>query len=157
MPECTRGLSYVIAREFRRFEIHVLRVVRNAAVQAAHNPCERNGLVAVANHQVFGAKGEFLFIERDNFFAYRRTAYDNLLACNIIRIKCVHRLADFQEYEIRDINDDGIIEIPVQQNVPSVASTLINEKLYLTNWCSFNGDKLTVEMTAMINSVDGYY
>ena len=57
----------------------------------------------------------------------------------------------------RDINNDGIIEIPVQENVPSLTKSAVNEKLYLTNWCSYNGETLTNQMTAMINSNDGYY
>lgn len=58
---------------------------------------------------------------------------------------------------VKDINDDGILEIPVQENVPSLTKSTLNEKLYLTNWCSYNGETLTNQMTAMINSSDGYY
>ena len=58
---------------------------------------------------------------------------------------------------VKDINGDGIIEIPVQENVPSITKSAVNEKLYLTNWCSYNGESLTNQMTAMINSSDGYY
>lgn len=60
-------------------------------------------------------------------------------------------------FTFTDINEDGILEIPVQENVPSVTRSDVNEKLYLTNWCSFNGEKLTVQMTTMINVNDGYY
>ena len=60
-------------------------------------------------------------------------------------------------YAVTDINGDGILEIPVQENVPSVASDVLAEKLYLTNWCSFDGENLTVQTTAMINALDGYY
>ena len=56
-----------------------------------------------------------------------------------------------------DINGDGVMEIPVQENVPSVTRSEVNEKLYLTNWCSFNGEVLIKQMTAMINMEDGYY
>lgn len=56
-----------------------------------------------------------------------------------------------------DIDGDGILEIPIQENVPSVTRNDVNEKLYLTNWSSFNGEKLTNQMTAMINIEDGYY
>ena len=56
-----------------------------------------------------------------------------------------------------DINGDGIIEIPVQKNVPSVTRSALNEKLYLTEWCSFNGERLTVQQTTMINLDDNYY
>lgn len=60
-------------------------------------------------------------------------------------------------FTFTDINEDGVIEIPVQENVPSVTRSEVNEKLYLTNWCSFNGSKLTVQLTTMINVNDGYY
>ncbi|MBR7133855.1 MAG: hypothetical protein IKD04_10040 [Clostridia bacterium] len=60
-------------------------------------------------------------------------------------------------FSISDINGDGIIEIPVQESVPSVLTSEVNEKLYLTNWCSFNGESLTNQMTTMINVNDGYY
>ena len=60
-------------------------------------------------------------------------------------------------FSIKDINGDGILEIPVQEDVPSVTHSDVNEKLYLTNWCSFNGEILTNQMTSMINVNDGYY
>lgn len=60
-------------------------------------------------------------------------------------------------FGLKDINSDGIIEIPVQENVPSVSTNVINEKLYLTNWCSYNGEKLISQRTTMINVNDGYY
>lgn len=60
-------------------------------------------------------------------------------------------------YSVTDINNDGILEIPVQENVPSVANDALAEKLYLTNWCSFDGENLTVQTTTMINVLDGYY
>lgn len=60
-------------------------------------------------------------------------------------------------YSTYDINNDGILEIPVQENVPAVAKAEITEKLYLTNWCTFNGENLTTQLTAMINVLDGYH
>ena len=57
---------------------------------------------------------------------------------------------------LKDINGDGILEIPVQDDVPSVALGSMNEMLYLTNWCSFDGVNLTVQKTAMVNLNDGY-
>lgn len=59
-------------------------------------------------------------------------------------------------FSVTDINDDDVLEIPIQDNVPSVIKTEANEKLYLTNWCSFNGESLTVQRTSMINVNDGY-
>lgn len=57
----------------------------------------------------------------------------------------------------QDFNSDGVLEIPVQLNVPSVSKSQAAEKLYLTNWCSFNGEFLTTQVTSMINVIDGYY
>ena len=56
-----------------------------------------------------------------------------------------------------DINDDGILEIPIQKEIPTVTKTGISEKVYLTEWCSFNGESLTPQTTGLINSSDGYY
>ncbi len=60
-------------------------------------------------------------------------------------------------FSTRDFNNDNILEIPVQLNVPSVSKSEVAEKLYLTNWCSFNGEILTTQVTSMINVLDGYY
>lgn len=60
-------------------------------------------------------------------------------------------------YVTQDFNNDGVLEIPVQLNVPSVSKSQAAEKLYLTNWCSFNGEFLTTQTTSMINVIDGYY
>lgn len=59
--------------------------------------------------------------------------------------------------ESHDMNEDGILEIPVQSEVPTVTKTGNTEKLYLTNWCSFNGEALTNQLTTIINLSDGYY
>lgn len=64
------------------------------------------------------------------------------------------REATFESY---DINDDGIIEIPIRRDVPTVTRSAESEKLYLTDWCSFNGETLTAQITAMVNPQDGYY
>ncbi len=60
-------------------------------------------------------------------------------------------------FATKDFNGDGVLEIPVQLNVPSVSKSEVAEKLYLTNWCSFNGEILTTQVTSMINVLDGYY
>ena len=57
--------------------------------------------------------------------------------------------------ETKDIDGDGILEIPV-------ASDLLNaqeggEKLYYTNWCSFDGQNLSAKKVTVMNTVDGYY
>ena len=57
--------------------------------------------------------------------------------------------------EIKDINNDGILEIPVASDLPNAVSD--GEKLYYTNWCSFNGEKLSIKLITIVNTVDGYY
>ena len=60
-------------------------------------------------------------------------------------------------YSVKDINGDGIVEIPVQEAVPSVTLSKSNEIMYLTGWYSFNGEALTNQLTTLINNNDGYY
>lgn len=54
-----------------------------------------------------------------------------------------------------DINGDGIPEIPVASELPNAKSD--GETLYYTNWCVFDGKKLSVKMVTIVNTVDGYY
>lgn len=56
---------------------------------------------------------------------------------------------------ITDINRDGILEIPVASELPAADGS--QEKLYYTNWCSFDGEALTTQLVAVHNTVDGYY
>ena len=94
-----------------------------------------------------GAVTEVLFIEK------------NQLVNPLMNGESRETLATLRSAEIgaKDNNGDGIIEIPVQENVPSITKSELNEKLYLTNWCSYNGEALTNQMTVMINNSDGYY
>ncbi len=57
----------------------------------------------------------------------------------------------------RDINDDGILEIPIRRDVPTVTRNTEGEKQYLTEWCSFSGQGLAVQQTAFMNLTEGYY
>lgn len=54
-----------------------------------------------------------------------------------------------------DVNNDGIIEIPMASDIPN-ADFNSDEKLYYTNWCSFSGDVLTVKQVSVVNTADGY-
>ena len=60
-------------------------------------------------------------------------------------------------FGVQDINSDGIIEIPVQREVPAVSKSDVAEKIYLTDWCSYNGEALTPQISALMNANDGYY
>lgn len=57
--------------------------------------------------------------------------------------------------ETKDINGDGILEIPVASDLPNADAD--GEKLYYTNWCSFDGKQLSVRLVTVVNMVDGYY
>lgn len=59
--------------------------------------------------------------------------------------------------ESKDINEDGILEIPIRRDVPTVTRSTEGEKQYLTDWCSFSGEALTVQLTAYMNMSEGYY
>lgn len=54
-----------------------------------------------------------------------------------------------------DINEDGVPEIPVASELPNAKSD--GETLYYTNWCTFDGKKLSVKLVTIVNTVDGYY
>lgn len=94
-----------------------------------------------------GAVTEVLFLENDKLL---NPLFDKETGETVKTLRSV-------SFTMNDINEDGIIEIPVQLDVPSVAHSDVNEKLYLTNWCSFNGEALTNQLTTMINVNDGYY
>lgn len=55
----------------------------------------------------------------------------------------------------RDIDDDGVPEIPIASELPNADSTSV-EKLYYTNWCSYDGQTLTQKDVSIINTADGY-
>lgn len=56
----------------------------------------------------------------------------------------------------KDINHDGIIEIPVSSELPSADGVTSAEKIYYTKWSSFNGEALVAKQTEIINQNDGY-
>ena len=57
--------------------------------------------------------------------------------------------------QTQDINADNVLEIPIASDLPNAIRD--GEKLYYTNWCSFNGELLSVKMITIVNTVDGYY
>ncbi len=94
-----------------------------------------------------GAITEVLFYEKGQLI---NNLYD-------IELQETNKTLRSVSFSLNDINNDKILEIPVQENVPSVANAEVTEKLYLTNWCTFNGEVLTNQLTTMINVLDGYY
>ncbi len=55
----------------------------------------------------------------------------------------------------RDINEDGIPEIP-KLTLLTLGGTE-QENVYRTDWYAFNGNEFTKELTAVMNYSDGYY
>ena len=55
----------------------------------------------------------------------------------------------------KDIDGDGIIEIPVATNLPNAAGG--EELLFYTNWCVFSGENLITKRITVVNTIDGYY
>ncbi len=107
-----------------------------------------NGKPAVYIDEIKGAGAvtEVLFFEKDVLV---NPLYSKETKETVATLRSV-------SFSVTDINGDEILEIPIQANVPSVLRNDANEKLYLTNWCSFNGENLTVQRTSMINMNDGY-
>lgn len=58
---------------------------------------------------------------------------------------------------IRDINGDGIMDIPLMTELPGFSSRIDDEKLYYTVWRDYDEKKFTNVMTTIMNYVEGYY
>lgn len=55
----------------------------------------------------------------------------------------------------KDIDGDGVIEIPVEAYVPN-ADPLSQENIVYIDWCDYDGKELKVKTTALVNKLDGY-
>ena len=55
----------------------------------------------------------------------------------------------------RDIDDDGVVEIPVEASIAN-ADPSSTEKITYVNWCAYTGKELEVRETTLVNTVDGY-
>ncbi len=105
------------------------------------------GAVYIDSVKGIGAITEVLIFERDKLL---NPLFDEQTKETSLTLRSA-------SFNTQDFNKDGVLEIPVQLNVPSVSKSEVAEKLYLTNWCSFNGEILTTQVTSMINVLDGYY
>lgn len=56
---------------------------------------------------------------------------------------------------LTDINEDGLLEIPVAKELIN-ADITSTEKLNYTSWCAFNGENFTEMKLSVINTLDGY-
>ena len=57
----------------------------------------------------------------------------------------------------RDFNNDGIIDIPLQSLLLSTKDKEDFDKVYVTDWSFFDGEKLNKSVSALMNYADGYY
>ena len=58
---------------------------------------------------------------------------------------------------VKDMNSDGTLEIPIMTLLTSTAMKAEADKVYVTSWCSFDGNKLNVTKNTFMNYSDGYY
>ena len=56
-----------------------------------------------------------------------------------------------------DIDGDSIIEIPVSQIMAASEGVAGAEKVYYTNWCTYDGVTLKIKKTTLLNTAEGYY
>ncbi len=57
----------------------------------------------------------------------------------------------------KDLNADGIYDIPIMSLLASTALMPETDKVYVTSWCNFNGTNLNVIENTFMNYTDGYY
>ena len=57
----------------------------------------------------------------------------------------------------QDFNNDGVLNVPISQILKSTEKNEDIDKVYVTNWSSFNGKSFKTEVTAFMNYSDGYY
>lgn len=57
----------------------------------------------------------------------------------------------------RDFDGDGIIDIPLQSLLLSTTDKEDFDKVYVTDWSSFDGKKTKKSVSALMNYSDGYY
>ncbi len=125
--------------------------VMDSSIKSAEAPVLStlsNGQKAIYIDEIkgVGAVTEVLYLSRGelvNPLLDTINSFENVLTLRAASLK------------IQDINSDGIIEIPVASDLPNAIED--DEKLYYTNWCSFNGEKLSVKLVTVVNTVDGYY
>ncbi len=57
----------------------------------------------------------------------------------------------------RDINGDGSLDVPMLQLMPGYENAAEADRVYVTKWCGFDGARLAVTLSAVMNYTDGYY
>ena len=112
------GFPDIVPGKLGRLKQQLCRMLGDFAVQAAHDARQGYGAVAVADHQVIGGQGEFLFVQRLDLFPVLRPAHDDLPLLKLIHVKGMHRLADLQQHIVGDIHNVGNAAQAAQGQVP---------------------------------------
>ena len=86
------------------FQRQARRVIDNFAVQTAHDACDGNRLVAVADHQRVRVDGALHLVQRLEREALREAADADLL--HLAAVEGVHRLPHFQHQIVRQVGKE---------------------------------------------------
>ncbi|CDD69097.1 putative uncharacterized protein [Firmicutes bacterium CAG:475] len=103
--ERARSATYVISCKFCGFEYDFVRIVLNTAVCAAHDTCNRNGAVAVANDEHTFVEFVLFSVQSDDGFAVFCVSHNDFAAGEFSLIERVHRLTDFDKHVVCDVHD----------------------------------------------------
>ena len=57
----------------------------------------------------------------------------------------------------RDINKDGSPEIPFPTELPGYEDKSATEKMWITSWYSYDGEKSNIVLNCVMSNVDGYF
>ena len=81
---------------------------------------------------------------------------------NLIRMNATNAQGENETYRttsatVKDFNGDGFLDIPRCELLKSTADKEEIDKVYVTNWSSFDGKKFKTVASAFMNYSDGYY
>ena len=84
---------------------------------------------------------------------FEDTLLKSLISPTTMENTVTHRLSAVSS---RDFSGDGVIDIPLLELLPSTAESDEADKVYITNWCDFDGNKMEVCASTFMNYSDGY-
>ncbi len=61
------------------------------------------------------------------------------------------------DIEVADFNNDGVMDIPMMTLLPATDAVAETDRIYITQWKSFDGEVFTTAGRALINKAEGYY
>ena len=91
--------------EVRRFEQHLVRALRDLALLASHDRGERDRMLAVGDHEIFGNEPAERAVERAQLLASPGTAYDDSPTRELRAIEGMERAPPHVHDVVRDVHD----------------------------------------------------